>query len=530
MDSTLASLEDEVIAFAQQQTADLEALRSDLNALLDARRKAVESAATKLLQRVDELRTNSAAAQVSSSPAAMDVAVNVIERERSISKAAPNADDYGMPLPIRLQCMDADRLERALQAMRQNARFTDAYLASNKMQEDNIALLKNNVLYGELESTELFAVLCFIAGMAPVSVAVVSSDFFGAHANASQKDKDGIRSHDNIFCVHDDYEVLLMPVFVIDGQEFEHGLGHWIIGIYNRHTRDATVYNPALLGSVSLDTQEMIVKAVRTSLHEGEVEPSVECRFETHGYNKQLDATSCGFFVVLYSELYVFRGEDRMRIAGFDIDGYRRSVVGLVQHLYEEFVNGGPLVHSESGECNTPLAPSATSLPCGDSSSPDHAALTCEPQSEMLTASVVAQSTAQDRRSKAQSAAVSGVCAEDSSSIAVTPKPAARAANGFYSVPPLNLHETLDQHKQRATHPSQIISHCYACSSAFSGPNGTSCRPESGSDLTHSHSFCRLCVIDYFNRTETGTLRVAQDGGGVGCARLNCPQFLACGE
>lgn len=26
--------------------------------------------------------------------------------ERSISKAAPNADDYGMPLPIRLQCMD----------------------------------------------------------------------------------------------------------------------------------------------------------------------------------------------------------------------------------------------------------------------------------------------------------------------------------------------------------------------------------------------------------------------------------------
>lgn len=80
MDSTLASLEDEVIAFAQQQTADLEALRSDLNALLDARRKAVESAATKLLQRVDELRTNSAAAQVSSSPAAMDVAVNVIER------------------------------------------------------------------------------------------------------------------------------------------------------------------------------------------------------------------------------------------------------------------------------------------------------------------------------------------------------------------------------------------------------------------------------------------------------------------
>lgn len=122
----------------------------------------------------------------------------------------------------------ADRLERALQAMRQNARFTDAYLASNKMQEDNIALLKNNVLYGELESTELFAVLCFIAGMAPVSVAVVSSDFFGAHANASQKDKDGIRSHDNIFCVHDDYEVLLMPVFVIDGQEFEHGLGHWV--------------------------------------------------------------------------------------------------------------------------------------------------------------------------------------------------------------------------------------------------------------------------------------------------------------
>lgn len=79
MDSTFDTLETEVIAFVQQQNADLEALRSDLNNRLDARRKALGSAATKLLQRVEELRKQAAAAQVTSATATTDVAVNTVE-------------------------------------------------------------------------------------------------------------------------------------------------------------------------------------------------------------------------------------------------------------------------------------------------------------------------------------------------------------------------------------------------------------------------------------------------------------------
>lgn len=97
------------------------------------------------------------------------------------------------------------------------------------MQDANIATLRALPDHAYLESTELFAYLCYVASLSRRKVAVISPDFFGSHASSDQKNKHQIRSRDNAFMEEDDFEVVLIPVYVPNGnQDFENAVGHWV--------------------------------------------------------------------------------------------------------------------------------------------------------------------------------------------------------------------------------------------------------------------------------------------------------------
>lgn len=97
------------------------------------------------------------------------------------------------------------------------------------MQDDNIGTLKAEPRIAYLESTELFAYLCYVASLSRRKVVVISPDYFGSLASKGQKNKHEIRSHDNSFGDDSDFEIALIPVYVGNGnQDFENAVGHWV--------------------------------------------------------------------------------------------------------------------------------------------------------------------------------------------------------------------------------------------------------------------------------------------------------------
>lgn len=99
--------------------------------------------------------------------------------------------------------------------------------AQNRMQWHNVEKLRNSAHRACMTANELFAYLCYVAALSRRNVAVVSPEFFVTLSHEAQTKKDKIRAFDTA-CMRDDkFEIVLLPVIALNGQNAE-DVGHWV--------------------------------------------------------------------------------------------------------------------------------------------------------------------------------------------------------------------------------------------------------------------------------------------------------------
>jgi hypothetical protein len=196
----------------------------------------------------------------------------------------------------------------------------------------------------EMDENEVYALLCSIASRCDHRrVVVVDPQLsFSQLLPGVDKPYQNYRDADNYFGILENYEIILLPIFTghyvptevaTDGHQMGKYNGHWMLVIHERNYRTTfyeSIGNSAHLSSV----QQQILQTL------GELDsdlksvhlPIISSRAGVH-HNKQFDSVSCGFFLVLYGESYLFNNGCTL-LEEFDISTERKR---LSQHLAELF-------------------------------------------------------------------------------------------------------------------------------------------------------------------------------------------------
>jgi hypothetical protein len=192
----------------------------------------------------------------------------------------------------------------------------------------------------EMDENEVYALLCSIASRCDHRRIVVVDPQLSFSQSLTGADKPYInyRDPDNYFGTLENYEIILIPIFTghyiqAEGHQLGMYQGHWMLLIHQRNDR-TTFYEPlgnsAYLSSVRQQILFLLgeLDSDLKSVHL----PIISSRAGVH-HNKQFDSVSCGFFLVLYGESYLFNNGCTF-LEDFDISTERKR---LSQHLAELF-------------------------------------------------------------------------------------------------------------------------------------------------------------------------------------------------